>query len=121
MDLIGMAERFSVDRLHQKQLEIVRCAQILGDTCLTDGFFPEHRAGLPAQPIPALLVIVHDGPKKIPFEFLKGHGSRLGRCLSIMNAMTRVGETPLKALSHPAKERFDGSFGPSRQLHRVHL
>ena len=47
MDLVVMAERFSVDRLHQKQLEIVRCAQILGDANFPDGFFPEHRTGLP--------------------------------------------------------------------------
>src|SRR5438105_14553802 len=83
MELVSMAERFSVDRLHQEQFEIIRRAQILGDTRLTDSFFPEHCPRLPTQPIPALLVIVHDGTKKIPFEFLKGHGSRLSRCFGI--------------------------------------
>src|SRR6266702_6003024 len=111
MDLVAMAERFSVDRLHQEQFEISRRAQILGDTRLTDSFFPEPCPRLPTQPIPALLVIVHDGTKKIPFEFLKGHGSRLSRCFGIVKAVTGIGQTSFKALGHPAKERFDGSFG----------
>ena len=80
-------------------------------TRLTDGFLPEQRAGLPTQTIPALLLIVHNGTEKIPFEFLKGHGSRLGRHFGIVNAVAGVGQASLKALSHPAKQRFDGPFG----------
>jgi hypothetical protein len=57
---------------------------------LTDGFFPEHRAGLPTQTIPALLVIVHDGPIKIPFLLLKGHSPRLGRRVGIVNTVTGI-------------------------------
>jgi hypothetical protein len=38
-----------------------------------------------------------------------------------MYPVTGVGESPFKALGHPAKERFHGSFGLSRQLHRLPL
>jgi len=31
-----------------------------------------------------------------------------------MDAMTRIGQPPLEALRHPAKDGFNGSFGPSR-------
>src|SRR5258708_13270668 len=72
---------------------------------------PEVRTDLPTQPIPALWVIIHNGRVKIPFEFLKGHRSCSCRCFSIMDAVTGIGQTPLKALGHPAKESFDGPFG----------
>ena len=111
MNPVAMSEGFAVHGLHQKQLEIIWRTQILRHTRLTDRFLPEERAGLPTQPIPALLVIIHDGTEKIPFEFLKGHGSRLGRRFGIVNAVAGVGQAPLKALGHPAKQRFDGPFG----------
>src|SRR5713226_333225 len=115
MNPVAMSEGFAVHGLHQKQLEIIWRTQILRHTRLTDGFLPEQRAGLPTQPIPALLVIIHDGTEKIPFEFLKGHGSRLGRRFGIVNAVAGVGQAPLKALGHPAKQRFDGTFRRGRE------
>src|SRR6266852_2397198 len=121
MHLVAMAGRFSIDRLHQEKLEIIRGSEILGNTGLADSFLPEHSTCLATQPIPALLVIVHDGTEKIPLQFIKGHSTSLSRCFGIMQTIAGVGQTPLKALGHPAKEGFHSSFGPSRQLHHLPL
>src|SRR5260221_8279998 len=111
MRSIGVATGFAILRLHQEQLEVIGGSQVLRDTCLTDSVLPEVRTDLPTQPIPALLVIIHNRTVKIPFQFLKGHRSCSCRCFSIMDAVTGIGQTPLKALGHPAKESFDGPFG----------
>ena len=86
-----MATDFAILRLHQEQLEVIGCSQVLRDPRLTDGFLPENHSDLPAQSIPALLVIVHNGPVKIPFQVLQGHGSCSCRCFSIMDAVTGIG------------------------------
>jgi len=57
--------------------------------------------------IRSLLVPATMRLEEIAFEFFKGHGSRRGRFFGIVNAVTGVGESPLKALGHPAKQRFD--------------
>src|SRR5947209_3736082 len=121
MHSIGVATGFAILRLHQEQLEVIGGSQVLRDTCLTDSVLPEDRTDLPTQPIPALLVIIHNGTVKIAFQFLKGHRSCSCRCFSIMDAVTGIGQTPRVSLGHPAKESFDGSFGLSRQLHRLPL
>src|SRR6266567_9489106 len=42
-------------------------------------------------------------------------------CFCIVDTVRRVGKSLFKTLGHPPKERFDRSFGPSRQLHRLPL
>src|SRR5947208_15177905 len=118
---IGVAASFAILCLHQEQLEVIGCSQVLRDTRLTDSFLPEDRTDLATQAIPALLVIVHNRPVKIPFQFLKSHSPCFCRCFSIMNTVAGIRQTSLKALSHPPKERFDRSLGLSRQLHRLPL
>ncbi len=110
MDLIVVASHFAIGSLHQEELEVIRRTQILGHARLADSFLPEHRTDLATQPIPALLVIVHNRPEKIPFQLLKGHGPSAGARLEIMDAMTRIGQPPLEALRHPAKDGFNGAF-----------
>jgi len=91
MHPIGMAASFAILGLHKQELEVIRCSQVLGNTNFSDGFLPENRTDLPTQPIPALLVIVHNRPVKVPFQFLKGHGS-CGRCdFCIVYAVTGIG------------------------------
>ena len=110
MHPIGVAAGFAILRLHQEQLEVIGCSQVLRDPCLTDGFLPEDRSDLPAQSIPALLVIVHNRTVKIPFQFLKGHGSGLGRCFGIVNAVGCVGESLFKTFRHPSEKILHGAF-----------
>src|SRR5207244_11742438 len=93
-----------------EQLEVIRCSQVLRDTRLTDSFLPEDRTDLATQAIPALLVIVHNRPVKIPFQFLKSHSPCFCRCFSIMNTVAGIRQTSLKALSHPEKESFNSPF-----------
>ena len=62
---IGVATGFAILRLHQEQLEVIGRSQIVRDTRLTDGFLPEDRTDLPTQPIPALLVIIHNRAVKM--------------------------------------------------------
>src|SRR5947209_3994038 len=54
MHLVCVTGHFSIDGLHQEQLQVIRGSQILGNARLTNSFFPEHRTRLSAQPIPAL-------------------------------------------------------------------
>src|SRR6266566_9486195 len=110
MHPIGVAASFAILCLHQEQLEVIGCSQVLRDTRLTDSFLPEDRTDLATQAIPALLVIVHNRPVKIPFQFLKSHSPCFCRCFSIMNTVAGIRQTSLKALSHPAKESFHSPF-----------
>ena len=120
-DAIPMMGGLAVDGLHEQQFEIIRRSQILGHSALCHRLLPEHRATLPSQLIPGLLIIIDDSLVETALQFFQRHASRLGGSRSVMHAIARVGQTSFKTLGHPAKERFDGSFGQSRQLHRLHL
>src|SRR5260370_2205430 len=110
MHPIGVAASFAIVCLHQEQLEVIGCSQVLRDTRLTDSFLPEDRTDLATQAIPALLVIVQNRAVKIPFQLLKSHSPCFCSCFSIMNTVAGIRQTSLKALSHPAKESFHSPF-----------
>ena len=78
---------------------------------MANGFLPEDRTRLATQPIPTLLVIIHDGTKKIALQLLKGHCSRLSRRFGIVHAVTGIGQTSRDSLGHPAKKQFDSPLG----------
>ena len=116
-----MMRGFAIDGFHEQQFEIIGRPEILWHPALRYCLFPEHTAALPSQGIPGLLIIIDDRLIETALQFFQGHASRLGSGLGVMHAIARVGQAPFKTLGHPAKERFDGSFGLSRQLHRLHL
>jgi hypothetical protein len=47
MNPIGVATELAILRLHEQELEIIWGSQVLRDTCLTNGFFPEDVSLLP--------------------------------------------------------------------------
>jgi hypothetical protein len=61
MNPVGAAAELAILRLHQQEFEVIWGSQLLGNTGLTNGFFPEDGALLPTQPIPILLVIIDNG------------------------------------------------------------
>src|SRR5215831_8834921 len=110
MDMIGMVPDFAILCFHQQELEIIRCSQVLRNSCLANRFFPEDVALLPTQAIPILLVVINDCTDKIAFELLQRHSTSFCRGFRIMDTVTGIGEYSLKTLSHPAKDGLDGSF-----------
>ncbi len=85
MNPIGAAAEFAILRLHQQEFEIIRGSQILGNSRLSHGFFPQHGALLPTQPIPILLVIINNRADKVAFQFFQRHSPGLCRFLRIMD------------------------------------
>jgi len=65
VDLVFVAPDFEIGRLHEQEFEIIWCSQLLRDTRLAHSFLPEDRTDLPTQPIPALLVIIHNRAVKM--------------------------------------------------------
>src|SRR5216684_4441774 len=84
-DAIPMMGGLAIDSLHQQQFEIIGRAQILGHSTLRHRLLPEHRATLPSQLVPGLLVIIHDGLIETALQFFQGHASRLGGSSSVMH------------------------------------
>src|SRR5712691_10740379 len=121
MNLIGAAAHLAILRLHEQEFEIIRGSQILGNSRLAHRIFPEDIPLLPTQSIPVLLVIIDDRAEKVAFELFQRHSPGLCRFLRIVDTKTRVGQTPLKTLRHPAKESLYRPLGLSRQLHRLPL
>jgi hypothetical protein len=116
-----MMGRLAIDSLHEQQFQIIRRAQILWHPTLCHRLFPQHTMTLSSKVIPGLLIIINDRLIETALQFFQGHASRLGSGLGVMHAIARVGQASFKTLGHPAKERFDRSFGLSRQLHRLPL
>src|SRR2546430_16122378 len=112
MHPIGVAASFAILCLHQEQLEVIGCSQVLRDTRLTDSFIPEDRTDLATQTIPALLVIVHNRQVKIPFQFLKSHSPCFCRCLGIMHTVAGIRQTSRLFFFNPAAPTVLPPFSP---------
>lgn len=74
MNPIGAAAEFAILRLHQQEFEIIRGSQILGNSRLAHGFFPQNIPLLPTQPIPVLLVIIDNRADEVAFELFYTQG-----------------------------------------------
>ena len=109
-DAIPMMGRLAIDSLHEQQFQIIGRSQILWYPTLGHRLVPQHRAPLPPQRVPRLLVIVDDGLDEIALQLFERHAACFRCGCGIMHAVAGIGQTAFKALGHPAKERFDGAF-----------
>src|SRR5437016_5541973 len=71
---------------------------------------PKHVPPLSPKRVPSLLVIIHDCLIETVLQLFQDHASHLGCGFRIMHAVAGIGQAALKALGHPPKEGFDGSF-----------
>ena len=56
-----MMRGFAIDGFHEQQLEIIGRPEILWHPALRYRLFPQHRASLPSQVVPGLVIIINDG------------------------------------------------------------
>ena len=106
-----MMRGFAIDGFHEQQFEIIGRPEILWHPALRDRLLPQHRASLPSQVVPGLVIIIHDRLIETAFECFQRHPAGLGCRVGRMHTIAGVGQAPFKPLGHPAKEGFDGAFG----------